>query len=54
MWHTPVIAALKRQREEMLKIKASLGYITRLWLKKKIKPNHNIPLPKKVKPKAKE
>jgi hypothetical protein len=40
-WHTSVISALGRLRQEDHKFKASLGYIVRSWLKKKKKKTSN-------------
>jgi hypothetical protein len=33
-WHTPIITALGKLKQEIHKFKASLGYIVRLCLKK--------------------
>jgi hypothetical protein len=40
-WFTPVIAALGKLRQEVLEFKASLGYITRSYLKTKSKEKEN-------------
>jgi hypothetical protein len=40
-WHTPVTLALRRPKQEDPRFEASLGFITRLCLKKTIKSGIN-------------